>query len=77
MADGHIDLTGFWAPAGWGYAVTEGALSADGKTVIQHQDVIAGGASTTYQYAALAAGTYEFICSIHPVPSMTGTVTVK
>ena len=32
MMDGHIDLTGFWAPAGWGYAVTQGALSADGNT---------------------------------------------
>jgi len=32
MMDGHIDLTGFWAPAGWGYAVTQGAVSADGKT---------------------------------------------
>jgi hypothetical protein len=32
MIDGHPDLTGFWAPAGWGYAVTQGKLSADGKT---------------------------------------------
>src|SRR5258708_28933391 len=32
LADGHTDLTGFWAPAGWGYAVTQGSLSADGKT---------------------------------------------
>src|ERR1700676_3742641 len=32
LADGHPDLTGFWAPAGWGYAVTSGAVSADGKT---------------------------------------------
>src|SRR5437868_4682693 len=32
LADGHPDFTGFWAPAGWGYAVTQGALSADGKT---------------------------------------------
>jgi len=32
MIDGHADLTGFWAPAGWGYAVTQGKLSADGKT---------------------------------------------
>src|SRR5579871_1732141 len=32
LADGHPDLTGFWAPAGWGYAVTQGQLSADGKT---------------------------------------------
>jgi hypothetical protein len=30
--DGHPDLTGFWGPAGWGYAVTTGKLSADGKT---------------------------------------------
>jgi hypothetical protein len=32
LADGHPDLTGFWQPAGWGYAVTQGKLSADGKT---------------------------------------------
>ena len=32
LIDGHPDLTGFWAPAGWGYAVTQGKVSADGKT---------------------------------------------
>ena len=32
LADGHPDLTGFWAPAGWGYAVSAGADSPDGKT---------------------------------------------
>ena len=32
LADGHPDLTGFWAPAGWGYAVTQGKVSDDGKT---------------------------------------------
>src|SRR6202521_809622 len=32
LADGHPDLTGFWAPAGWGYAVSAGTDSADGKT---------------------------------------------
>jgi len=31
MADGHPDLTGFWAPAGWGYAVTQGKLSAEDR----------------------------------------------
>lgn len=51
--------------------------AADGKTVVQHQDVIDGGTSTTYKYTALPAGTYVFICAIHPVPSMTGTITVK
>src|SRR6202049_5342756 len=33
LADGHPDLTGFWAPAGWGYAVTQGSVSADGKVL--------------------------------------------
>lgn len=32
LSDGHADLTGFWGPAGWGYAVTQGKNSADGKT---------------------------------------------
>lgn len=32
LPDGHIDLTGFWGPAGWGYAVTQGKVSEDGKT---------------------------------------------
>jgi hypothetical protein len=32
LLDGHPDLTGFWQPAGWGYAVTDGKLGADGKT---------------------------------------------
>lgn len=29
--DGHPDLTGFWGPAGWGYAITQGKTSEDGK----------------------------------------------
>jgi hypothetical protein len=33
LSDGHPDLTGFWAPAGWGYAVTQGKVTGDGKTV--------------------------------------------
>jgi hypothetical protein len=32
LPDGHPDLTGFWGPAGWGYAVTQGHLSPDAKT---------------------------------------------
>ncbi len=31
----------------------------------------------TYQVPALEAGTYTFICTIHPIPAMTGTLTVK
>jgi cytochrome c oxidase subunit 2 len=51
--------------------------TADGKTVLQDKATIDGGASTTYQYEPLEPGTYTFICSIHPIPAMTGTITVK
>ena len=30
LPDGHPDLPGFWLPAGWGYAVTQGRLCEDG-----------------------------------------------
>jgi cytochrome c oxidase subunit 2 len=46
-------------------------------TVLQNQQAIAGGTEQNYQYTPLPAGTYTFICSIHPVPNMTGTLTVK
>ena len=49
---------------------------ADG-TVIDDPTPIDGGQQTTYAYGALDAGTYTFICRIHPIPSMTGTLTVK
>lgn len=50
---------------------------SDGTTVIQKQEAIPGGEETNYTYDPLPAGTYTFICSIHPVPNMTGTLTVK
>jgi plastocyanin/mono/diheme cytochrome c family protein len=50
--------------------------TADGTT-IQSTPTIDGGASTTYVYTALQPGTYTFICKIHPIPGMTGTLTVK
>lgn len=46
-------------------------------TVLSNQETINGGTSTTYRYEGLPAGTYTFICSIHPIPAMTGTLTVK
>ena len=51
--------------------------AADKTTVLQNQDVTNGGAKSTYSYKGLPAGTYVFICSIHPIPQMTGTLTVK
>jgi plastocyanin len=52
-------------------------IRAQDGTVLRDTPVIDGGQSTTYVYDALPAGTYTFICSIHPIPAMTGTLTVK
>ena len=49
---------------------------ADG-TVVKDQQTVDGGKTVTYSYDPLEAGTYTFICSVHPVPGMTGTLTVK
>jgi cytochrome c oxidase subunit 2 len=49
----------------------------DGTTMVQNQDPIPGGTDRQYQYQGLPPGTYTFICSIHPIPPMTGTLTVK
>jgi len=51
--------------------------AADKTTVVQDQQVTNGGSKSTYAYKGLAPGTYVFICSIHPIPQMTGTLTVK
>jgi plastocyanin len=39
-------------------------------------DIVTGPVQTSYKVDALAAGTYSFICDVHPT-SMTGTLTVK
>ncbi len=49
----------------------------DAKTVVIDHPTISGGRETIYEFEALDAGTYVFICSIHPIPAMTGTLTVK
>jgi mono/diheme cytochrome c family protein/plastocyanin len=46
-------------------------------TVIADPPTIDGGAETTYAYGALPAGTYTFICKVHQIPNMTGTLTVR
>jgi plastocyanin len=51
--------------------------SSDGSQLVKDQPTINGGTSQAYQYDALQPGTYEFRCSVHPVPAMTGTLTVK
>jgi plastocyanin len=49
----------------------------DGQTILQDQATIDGGTDVVYQYTALEAGEYRYICSIHPIPQMTGTLTVR
>jgi mono/diheme cytochrome c family protein/plastocyanin len=39
--------------------------------------VILDPGETTYTIQPLEAGTYEFFCSVHPIPQMTGTLTVE
>ncbi|HYN70397.1 MAG TPA: cupredoxin domain-containing protein [Candidatus Eisenbacteria bacterium] len=51
--------------------------AADTTTVVQDQPYTDGGKESLYQYTPLQPGTYVFICSVHPIPAMTGTLTVK
>jgi hypothetical protein len=48
---------------------------SDGKTVVRNQDTITGAQEILNVYEALEAGTYQFICSIHPT-SMVGILLV-
>ncbi len=50
---------------------------AAGKAVVQDEPHTPGGQTATYDYNGLPPGTYTFICSVHPIAAMTGTLTVK
>lgn len=52
-------------------------VRASGGAVLADTTPIDGGTETTYDYDGLAAGEYVFICSIHPIPPMTGALTVR
>jgi cytochrome c oxidase subunit 2 len=52
-------------------------LRGSDGSVVKDQAPIPGGQATQYQYDPLPAGTYTFICSIHPIDQMTGTLTVN
>jgi mono/diheme cytochrome c family protein/plastocyanin len=49
---------------------TEGTVLVDNPVQLEP-------AVVTYVVEPLEAGTYTFICSIHPIPAMTGTLTVE
>lgn len=51
-------------------------LKEDGSKVVDNAVLLDPG-ETTYTIPALAAGTYQFQCSVHPIPPMTGTLTVE
>ena len=49
---------------------------ADGTVVVNNQ-VLTEPGQVTYAIPPLEAGPYVFQCSIHPIPAMTGTLTVE
>ncbi|HEY8239121.1 MAG TPA: cupredoxin domain-containing protein [Candidatus Limnocylindrales bacterium] len=86
--DAKFNTKALDAPAGKPFAIflcnEDGAVvphdveirSSDGAT-LQKQPPTPGGTSSTYQYTPLETGAYVFICSIHPIAQMTGTLTVN
>jgi plastocyanin len=48
-----------------------------GGALLQDQAPIAGGSEQAYEYEPLEPGEYQFICSVHPIDLMTGTLTVQ
>jgi len=61
-------------PAG---VIHDADIETSDGTVLQDQPTIDGGTETTYVYEPMEAGEYVFQCSIHPIPAMTGTLTVR
>lgn len=51
------------------------AIVSESGAVVFAGDYLTGSGSTTYSVPALPAGTYKFLCQLHP--SMTGSLTVK
>ncbi len=58
-------------------AVPHNVAIYKGDQVIFHGDPYTGPGTISYVVDALPAGEYTFICQIHPVPAMTGTLTVQ
>jgi mono/diheme cytochrome c family protein len=66
----HLDNQDTGVPHDVDIRTTDGEALVDNPT-------INGVAETDYTIEPLEAGTYTFICSIHPIPAMTGTLTVE
>ncbi|HLE58255.1 MAG TPA: cytochrome c oxidase subunit II [Candidatus Limnocylindria bacterium] len=52
------------------------SIYRDGERIF-FGDYLQGPATTSYQVPGLQAGEYTFICDVHPIPGMTGTLTVE
>jgi cytochrome c oxidase subunit II len=52
-------------------------IKDSGGNIVFKNDTVSGVATQTYNAPALQPGTYAFYCSVHPIPAMTGTLTVK
>jgi plastocyanin/mono/diheme cytochrome c family protein len=72
------------APAGEAFAIkmsNQDSIVHDvdirrpGGEVVANNDPMTG--EVTYSIPALEAGEYEFFCQVHPIPAMTGTLTVE
>ena len=50
---------------------------ADQVTQVEGQAETDGGKQVDYAFDPLPPGKYVFICSVHPIPSMTGTLVVR
>lgn len=61
-------------PAGVAHDVE---IRSTGGDVLQPKPPTDGGASQAYDFTPLDAGTYTYICSLHPTAAMTGTLTVQ
>jgi len=83
-----FDVTELEAPAGVPFAIhftnrdsgvgghDVDIRTSDAQTLVDNP-VLTDAGEATYMIPPLDAGTYTFICSIHPIPAMTGTLTVR
>jgi plastocyanin len=83
-----FDQTSLQVPAGQPFTITlknedpattthDIDIHDTGGAVVKDQAPIPGGSEQAYQYDPLEPGEYQFICSVHPIPQMTGTLTVQ
>lgn len=58
-------------------ALSHNVAIYDGETELFRGDFFTGPGAISYAVPALPPGEYTFICNVHPVPDMTGTLTVR